>query len=123
MSGTWHDRARRALRGAYTRELETQLERERDEVARQRAENERQAAELAQERETTATLRAENRALLNSLLGTVGVPPIETLTASPVQIAPVRRRSWNQIAKAREIESVRQAAGHDRERKTNENEK
>jgi hypothetical protein len=53
-------------------------------------------------------LRAENRALLNSLLGTAGFPPIE-VPAAKVPVPRVRRRSWQQIAALREIEEVRRA--------------
>ena len=71
--------------------------------------------ELARSREEIVRLRLENRALLNSLLGTAGVPPIETprtLASTPA----VRRRSWPQIATAREIEAAR--AEQKRERET-----
>jgi hypothetical protein len=47
--------------------------------------------------------------MLNSLLGTAGVPPIETPPVHPAQIAPIRRRSWSQIAAAREIAAGREA--------------
>jgi hypothetical protein len=98
----WLDRLWLALRGAtreradqYVRTLEEQLDRERSETARERAE--------------VARLREENRALLNSLLGTAGVPPIETPREHSHGISPVRRRSWPQIATTREIEAARQA--------------
>ena len=86
-----------------------------------------------------ARLRAENRALLNSILGIAGVPPISTPNANvdgqgfaprigadengnPVlrarsgngsepgaqQLAPMRRRSWQQITRALEFESAKQ---------------
>ena len=70
-------RASLALRGRYVRMLE-------EEVAR---------------------LRAENRALVNSLLGTAGFPPIaldEEVRRGPVAMSPVRRRTWTQIARERE---------------------
>jgi hypothetical protein len=86
-------RGREALRGRYVRMLEQQVARERAEIER---------------------LCAENRALLNSLLGTAGVPPIEAPPAHPAQIAPVRRRSWSQIAAAREIEAARDARARER---------
>jgi hypothetical protein len=89
MLDSW-TRLRQALRGRYVRELEAEVVRERAEVER---------------------LRAENRALLNSLLGTAGVPPIETPAMHPASIAPVRRRSWPQISTAREIEAGREARG------------
>jgi len=49
--------------------------------------------------ETEVTrLRAENRALLNSLLGTAGFPPIETPEAPKPQPLPrLRKRSWHQL--------------------------
>ena len=61
--------------------------------------------------EEIARLRAENRALLNSLLGTAGFPPIH-LPEAPAyggRVPPVRRRSWHQLAALREIEEVRRA--------------
>ena len=54
-------------------------------------------------------LRAENRALLNSLLGTAGFPPIlpDTVgTSWQAPIPPVRRRSWRQLAARREWEAA-----------------
>ena len=57
-------------------------------------------------------LRAENRALLNSLLGTAGFPPIPASggpEARQARVPPVRRRSWHQLAALREIEEVRRA--------------
>ena len=74
------ERARRAFGSRYVRLLE-------DEVARERAEIER-------EREEISRLRLENRAMLNSLLGTAGVPPVEEPRPQPVGIAPVRRHFW-----------------------------
>ncbi len=84
-----------SFRGRYVRMLEAQLARERQEIER---------------------LRAENRAMMNSLLGTAGVPPIETPPLHPAQVAPIRRRSWSQIAMTREIEAAREARGRERER-------
>ena len=55
--------------------------------------------------EEVARLRAENRALVNSLLGTAGFPPIsldDEVRRGPVAMSPVRRRTWTQIARARE---------------------
>jgi hypothetical protein len=90
----WCARMRQGLRSRYVRILE-------DELVIARAEFER--------------LRDENRALLNSLLGTAGVPPIETARVMASTPA-VRRRSWPQIATAREIEAAR--AERKRERET-----
>lgn len=75
---------RDALRSRYVRELETEVGR----------------------------LRAENRALLNSLLGTAGIPPIFDLerqaSAEAGRAAPVvRRRSWQQLGRMLEIEEAR----------------
>src|SRR3979490_2430668 len=45
-----------------------------------------------------ARLRAENRALMNSLLGTAGFPPVEFPEASKPQPLPrLRKRSWHQL--------------------------
>jgi len=61
--------------------------------------------------EEAARLRAENRALLNSLLGTAGIPPLDPQTR-PVgpMTAPTRRRSWPQIAAEREVTAARHVA-------------
>jgi hypothetical protein len=56
--------------------------------------------------EETARLRAENRALVNSLLGTAGFPPISSedeTRRGVVGLSPVRRRTWTQIAREREM--------------------
>jgi hypothetical protein len=89
----WLSRLGEGMRSRYVRLLEEQIARERAEVER---------------------LRAENRALLNSLLSTAGAPPIEAPAAHPAQIAPVRRRSWTQIAMAREMEAARKANARER---------
>jgi hypothetical protein len=48
--------------------------------------------------EDVARLRAENRALTNSLLGTAGFPPVEFPEAPKPQPVPrLRKRSWHQI--------------------------
>jgi len=55
-----------------------------------------------------ARLRAENRALMNSLLGTAGFPPVEfPETPKPQPLPRLRRRSWHQIQAWRETESAR----------------
>ena len=82
----WCTRVWQGMRSRYVRMLEEQVVRERAEVER---------------------LRTENRALLNSLLSTAGAPPIETPPAHRTQIAPIRRRSWQQIFAAREVEAAR----------------
>jgi len=51
-------------------------------------------------------LRAENRALVNSLLGTAGFPPLaleEDVRRGGAAMSPVRRRTWTQIAREREL--------------------
>jgi hypothetical protein len=61
--------------------------------------------------EEVARLRAENRALVNSLLGTAGFPPVlaeDEARRGAVVLAAVRRRTWTQIAREREL-----AAGRD----------
>src|SRR5258708_5249840 len=90
----WIARVWRALRSRYVRLL---------------------AEELARERAETSRLRAENRALVNSLLGTAGVPPIDTHATQPT-VLPVRRRSWPQISAAREAKAVQQARTRTAER-------
>jgi len=81
------EKLRQALRSNYVRLLE-------DEVSR---------------------LRAENRALMNSLLGTAGFPPVE-FPESPKLPAPggprLRKRSWHQIQAWRETEAHRDATAN-----------
>lgn len=56
-------------------------------------------------------LRAENRALMNSLLGTAGFPPVEFPEPPKPQPLPrLRKRSWHQIQAWREAGSARDAA-------------
>lgn len=69
-------------------------------------------------------LRAENRALMNSILGIAGIPPVITesdatpavaaskasnggATSSAVVATPVRKRSWQQVNRALEIEAAK----------------
>jgi hypothetical protein len=48
--------------------------------------------------EEVSRLRAENRALMNSLLGTAGFPPVEFPEAPRPQPLPrLRKRSWHQL--------------------------
>lgn len=82
------DFLQRLLKGRYVGLLEA-------EVARERADNER--------------LRAENRALTNSLLGTAGFPPVEYPEPAkpPATGGPrLRRRSWHQIQALKEAEAA-----------------
>lgn len=61
--------------------------------------------------EEVSRLRAENRALMNSLLGTAGFPPVEFPEApKPQQLPRLRKRSWHQIQAWRETGSGRHAA-------------
>src|SRR5580692_3157557 len=58
-----------------------------------------------------ARLRAENRALMNSLLGTAGFPPVEFPEAPKPQALPrLRKRSWHQIQAWRQSGAERDAA-------------
>ena len=51
-------------------------------------------------------LRAENRALMNSLLGTAGFPPVDFPEAPRPQSVPrLRKRSWHQIQAWKEAEA------------------
>jgi len=53
-------------------------------------------------------LRAENRALMNSLLGTAGFPPVEfTEVPKPQPLPRLRKRSWHQIQAWRESDASR----------------
>ena len=53
-----------------------------------------------------ARLRAENRALTNSLLGTAGFPPVEyPEPARPQALPRLRKRSWHQIQAWKEAEA------------------
>ena len=56
-------------------------------------------------------LRAENRALTNSLLGTAGFPPVDYPPTSqqPREIPRARKRSWHQIQAWRESEVVKES--------------
>ena len=55
-------------------------------------------------------LRAENRALTNSLLGTAGFPPVDFPEApKPQELPRTRRRSWHQIQAWREETAKREA--------------
>ncbi len=68
-------------------------------------------------------LRAENRALMNSILGIAGVPPVIVADASETAavaggaagrvpakkdaVPPMRRRSWHQVYRMLEIDAAR----------------
>jgi hypothetical protein len=57
--------------------------------------------------EEVARLRAENRALTNSLLGTAGFPPVEYPEPMKPQPLPrLRKRSWHQIQAWKEAEAT-----------------
>lgn len=79
------ERLRNLFRSRWKKYLE-------EEVARLRAENEQ--------------LRAENRGLVNSLLGTVGLPPMTEQEKAPT--VKVRRRSLHQIQRETERETTLQ---------------
>jgi len=67
--------------------------------------------EVARERAEVERLRAENRALMNSLLGTAGFPPVEFPEAPKPQPLPrLRKRSWHQIQAWRESGAAHDAA-------------
>lgn len=60
--------------------------------------------------EEVSRLRAENRALMNSLLGTAGFPPVEFPEAPKPQPLPrLRKRSWHQIQAWRQADAARDA--------------
>ncbi len=90
MLETWRKFWRWLTTGRYTRTLEDEVER----------------------------LRTENRALLNSLLGTAGFPPVPAAggpdppSAGKAGIPAVRRRSWHQLAARREWEAAAPTQGN-----------
>jgi len=114
--------------------LEAELALERAVIVRLDAAIAQQGAEISQQGIEIARLRAENRALLNSILGIAGVPPVSpslddlaattqsgiaTVPAAPAAnhsrpranatphvAAPTRRRSWPQIHRLLEFESA-----------------
>jgi len=118
---------RRLTTSRHARTLETEL-------ARERAANAEQGTEVARQGAEIIRLRAENRALLNSILGIAGVPPVsaslddlaatQSQNATPPSVArtanhsgpranstpqvaaPTRRRSWPQIHRLLEFESA-----------------
>jgi hypothetical protein len=58
-----------------------------------------------------ARLRAENHALMNSLLGTAGFAPVEFPEAPKPQPLPrLRKRSWHQLQAWRQTEAHRDTA-------------
>jgi hypothetical protein len=66
-------------------------------------------------------LRAENRALMNSLLGTAGIAPVDFPESPKPQPLPrLRKRSWHQIQTWRESTAARDAAdsSHEMEAET-----
>jgi hypothetical protein len=57
--------------------------------------------------EEVARLRAENRALTNSLLGTAGFPPVDyPELVKPQPLPRLRKRSWHQIQAWKEAEAA-----------------
>lgn len=52
--------------------------------------------------EENARLKAENRAFLNSLLGTAGFPPVDLPEFKQPEWTRVRKRSWPQLQRLRE---------------------
>ena len=61
-------------------------------------------------------LRAENRALTNSLLGTAGIAPVDYPATSGQmrEIPRARKRSWHQIQAWRESEAARNVSVDER---------
>ncbi len=58
--------------------------------------------------EEVTRLRAENRALLNSLLGTAGFPPVEFMEpVKPVELPRLRKRSWQQMQRKNELDAMK----------------
>ena len=125
---------RRLTTTRHTRTLEAELVLERAVIVRLDAVIAQQGAEINQQGTEIARLRGENRALLNSILGIAGVPPVAAslddlaatqsqnatpppaahtanhsrprANATPHVAAPTRRRSWPQIHRLLEFESA-----------------
>jgi len=125
---------RRLTTTPYARALETEFALERAVVTRLDAVIAQQGIEIAKRDEEVSRLRAENRALLNSILGIAGVPPVsaslddlaatQSQNATPPSVAraanhsraranptphvaaPTRRRSWPQIHRRLEFDSA-----------------
>jgi len=58
--------------------------------------------------EEVSRLRGENRALLNSLLGTAGFPPVEFAEpVKPVELPRLRKRSWQQVQRKNELDAMK----------------
>jgi len=104
-AGEW---VRRIFTRRYARALEDELARTDAEILRTREENDR--------------LRVENRALLNSILGIAGIPPVITTAPGEAElqwaeaargqrrretVLPRRRRSWHQVTQSLELASLR----------------
>jgi hypothetical protein len=61
--------------------------------------------------EEVSRLRGENRALMNSLLGTAGFPPVEfPETVQPQPLPRLRKRSWHQLQAWRQNEAHRDSS-------------
>lgn len=58
-----------------------------------------------------ARLRAENRALMNSLLGTAGIAPVD-FPEAPKPLPRLRKRSWHQLQAWRENAAAQDAGNH-----------
>jgi hypothetical protein len=98
---------RRLSTTRHARTLEAELALERavivrldSAIAQQGVQIDQQSAEISQQGIEIARLRAENRALLNSILGIAGVPPLPateadlaTLQVSPLSGTGVRRKA------------------------------
>jgi hypothetical protein len=125
---------RRITTSRYARGLESQLLNLREHLEDQGREFALKNAEAALQGAEIVRLRAENRALLNSILGIAGVPPVsaslddlaatQSQNATPPSVArtanhsgpranstphvaaPTRRRSWPQIHRLLEFESA-----------------
>jgi hypothetical protein len=125
---------RRLTTTRYARTLEADLALERAVIARLDAVVAQQGIELGKQDGEITRLRAENRALLNSILGIAGVPPVsaslddlavtqDQIAAQPAAAhtanhsrlrsnrtphvaAPTRRRSWPQIHRRLEFDSA-----------------
>jgi D-aminopeptidase len=90
-------------------------------------------ARVAQLEAEVARLRGENRALMNSILGIAGVPPVivsgdeeATVDSAGIvavaekraprkSVTPMRRRSWHQVNRMLELDAARKRSAKNEE--------
>ena len=107
-----HDIWRRLTTSRYARALEAELARERARAAEQGIEVAQQGAEIVRQGAEIARLRGENRALLNSILGIAGIPPLPATEAdlAAVHAPPIFSVGARPAAAGRHVKVVPEGA-------------